>query len=331
MNPNEAVLAVTYRCNCQCSMCNIWKEKPEDEMPPSEYLKLPSSLRTVNVSGGEPFLRPDLDEVVNAIHARLPKARLVFSTNGLMTETIVSAVDRYQSYHNRIGVGISIDGMEASHDRIRGVEGAFRKAMSTVDGMKEIGIEDLRIGMTILGENVEDVARVFEFSRRIGLEFTATFAHDSEVYFKKTDNARESFGEQMRRPLSNVIRQQLKSAHPKDWFRALHMQGIIDVAVRNAFMGECEAGRRYFFMDPYGNIFPCNVMNAKIGNLTSSSSWEALCVAGAMDRTRLMVRQCRRDCWMVCNTRSLMIAHPLKTCGWVFKGKIRAHLNRNPA
>ena len=60
MMPVDAVLAVTYRCNARCTMCGIWSSKPVAELPPAAYARLPASLRDVNLTGGEPFLRDDL-------------------------------------------------------------------------------------------------------------------------------------------------------------------------------------------------------------------------------------------------------------------------------
>ncbi|MBT4071635.1 MAG: radical SAM protein, partial [Candidatus Magasanikbacteria bacterium] len=55
--PIDCVLGVTYNCNSRCTMCNIWKIKNSPELPVKEYEKLPRSLRDINISGGEPFLR----------------------------------------------------------------------------------------------------------------------------------------------------------------------------------------------------------------------------------------------------------------------------------
>ena len=70
MVPKEAVIAVTYNCNARCMMCNIWKEKPGREVETSTYNKLPTTLKTINISGGEPFLRKDLPEIINIIENR---------------------------------------------------------------------------------------------------------------------------------------------------------------------------------------------------------------------------------------------------------------------
>ncbi len=78
MKPVDALLAVTYRCNARCVMCGIWKSDPCSETPAETYRKLPSTLRDINLSGGEPFLRDDLA----AIHA-IKGSGVINDTNGL--------------------------------------------------------------------------------------------------------------------------------------------------------------------------------------------------------------------------------------------------------
>lgn len=255
VKPKEAVVAVTYRCNARCNMCNIWKVEVKDELEPVQYSKLPISLRTVNITGGEPFLRRDLVDIVSYVHSRIPSARLVISTNGSMSDVVVSKVNEIRSFHKKIGVGVSIDGMRETHNRIRGVA-IYDSAIATIKSLRDSGLGDLRIGMTLMPENVSEAAQVFDLSRQLGVEFTTTFAHNSEVYFKKTDNPSLDATQPSLDSLSSVIRSQLKSRHPKNWFRAYHMQGILDSSLRYEFVSRCEAGRRYFFMSPVGDIFP---------------------------------------------------------------------------
>lgn len=308
-------------------MCNIWKSPKAAELEPSEYAKLPPTLRTINLTGGEPFLRSDLVEVVKSIHGIAPTSRIVFSTNGLLKDTILSVVEQVLGFHRRVGVGVSIDGTEATHDKIRGVLGCYRTALSTVEGLRSIGVRDLRIGMTLTPENLGEAAGVYELSRRLGVEFTTTFAHNSEVYFQKTDNVSIEAIALKGDALSSVLRRQLRSASPKDWLRAYHVGGILDPNLRAEFMGKCEAGQLFFFMSPTGDIFPCTVMNHRIGNIRDVGSWDDLFTPDVQERIAAKARACREDCWMVCNTKTLILSHPVKAGFWVARMKTRAHLN----
>lgn len=322
MGAKEAVVAVTYRCNAKCSMCNIWKETDHVEIASNEYAKLPRSLRTINITGGEPFLRSDLIELVHVMSKNLPNARLVFSTNGLLTERIVSTMEEIRGFHPNVGVGVSIDGRAALHDQIRGVTGMYDNALMTVKELKSRGFTDLRIGMTIIPENADEIPHIFEMSRELGIEFTTTVAHNSEIYFKKTDNIGLVSDRRIADPLRVLVRLQLQGYSVKDWLRAFHTNGIFDSDLRRNVATRCRAGKGYFFLAPNGDVFPCNVLNERIGNITQASEWNDLFTPETRRKVDNAVRDCRDDCWMVCNTRSMIKAHPVRVCAWVLKNKI---------
>ena len=101
--PIDAVVAVTYACNSKCVMCDIWKMEAKKPLDADQYLKLPSSLKYLNISGGEPFLRPDIVDVVKNMRKACPKAQLIFSSNGLVPELVVEKMDGFpyhKSYFN---------------------------------------------------------------------------------------------------------------------------------------------------------------------------------------------------------------------------------------
>jgi len=62
----EACLIVTYRCNARCCMCHTWQHpsKKDEEFTPDLVNKIPDSLKFINITGGEPLLRDDLDEIL---------------------------------------------------------------------------------------------------------------------------------------------------------------------------------------------------------------------------------------------------------------------------
>src|SRR4030043_1193673 len=114
--PKEITLAVTYRCNSKCSMCNIWKITEFDDLPAEEYAKLPSSSLTINITGGEPFLRKDLVEVIRQIHKAAPNSRIVISSNGFLTDRITQVLSEVRKFHPKIGIGVSVDGIGEGHE-----------------------------------------------------------------------------------------------------------------------------------------------------------------------------------------------------------------------
>ncbi len=327
IRPREATLAITYRCNARCVMCNIWQCESGDELPPKEYGKLPTTLRTLNITGGEPFLRKDFVEIVEALHGVAPKCRVVISTNGFLTDKILGAVSETIRFHDKLGLGISIDGIGEMHDNIRGTKGAFEKAIETVKGLKRLGLTDLRLGMTIMDQNSHQVLDVYHLAESLGIEFTTTVAHNSSIYFRKNDN-KPMVTENLSRDIRTLEREHLRSFAAKNWFRAYHLEGVINSDIRSKGRRKCAAGRDFFFMDPSGCVYPCIVLDEPMGNIRDFSSFDDLFNGPKASEIRAKVAKCAKDCWMVCNIRTLFASHPGAPVMWVLRNKPKAHLSR---
>ena len=84
----EGILVSTFRCNAKCHMCNVWMHpsKPAEELDLKYYERLPN-LKFLNITGGEPFLRQDIEEIVEK--ALTKTKRLVISSNGYFTDKII--------------------------------------------------------------------------------------------------------------------------------------------------------------------------------------------------------------------------------------------------
>ncbi len=82
--PREICVIITYRCNAKCNMCDAWHHpsSSRDEITLSDLERLPSGLRFINITGGEPFIRKDIDEIINVIRPKTK--RIVISTNGFL-------------------------------------------------------------------------------------------------------------------------------------------------------------------------------------------------------------------------------------------------------
>jgi len=76
------VLAVTYKCNLRCKMCNIWQNQEVENLDLSYFSNI-KNIKYINISGGEPFLRSDLIELVKIIKKNNPKSNIIISSNGL--------------------------------------------------------------------------------------------------------------------------------------------------------------------------------------------------------------------------------------------------------
>jgi len=319
--PIDAVLAVTYRCNGRCTMCDIWRAKPGPEVGTDVYGRLPRSLRYVNLSGGEPFLRADLPEIVRTVRRACPRSQIIISSNGLNTCRIVAMMKAARQSAGRVGIAISIDGIGAVHDRIRGVPGAFKRASATVQALKSVGVRGIRIAFTGVGPNLSHLGRVYRLSREWRVGFTCALAHGSDLYFKAPKDRFNLQASVIRGELSAVAEAELRTLSPRRWARAYFLAGLYRYARGEARSLPCYAARDFFFMAPNGDIHPCNVLAAPLGNL-AETHFEALWRSPRADEARERVAHCREGCWMICTVRTAIRRHPLRVMAWVLRHQL---------
>ena len=324
MKPTEAYLAVTFRCNCRCRMCDVWRKNPAAEVEPSFYLRLPPSLKLVNLTGGEPFLRDDLPDIAEAVSERCPGATLHLSTNGLATDRIVVASARVRRVNRRVGVRISLDGLGAEHDRVRGVPGAFKKAKETMQALRKAGLRDLGFAFTLTAGNEGQLIPAYRFAREMGVDFSTAITHSSPLFFGDQTEARPD-AEAATRGLAELRDLQLRARHPKQWMRAYFTDGLIGALAGRPRKIRCGALREFFFMTPTGDVYPCPVLDRGVGNLSDAPYDELVRRA---PEARSAVDACRRDCWMVCTARPVMRRHLASCVRWALAEKRR--LRKNP-
>lgn len=323
--PFDCVVAVTYRCNSRCLMCNIWNEDAGDDLDAALLAKLPDSLKYVNLSGGEPFLRRDLPELVQIIKRAAPAAQIIISSNGLVKRTR-ETLSQIRSTDPGVGLAVSVDGMGATHDRVRGVEGAFEKAVALIRDLKSDGMDNLRLAFTVFDENVRDFAAVYQLSRELGVQFTCAVAQGSSHYFKVSGFQPVDPAE-LREQFNSVTASELRTASPKRWARAYFDRGLYDFASGSGRPLQCHAAGDFFFLSPAGDLYACNVLDLPLGNLRDASFdevWNSPTAAAARER----VAACEMGCWMICTARAAIKNNPLKVAGWVAGGKLKAILRR---
>ena len=211
----EACLIVTYRCNAKCYMCHTWQHPSNKSEEFSPYLvdKLPAGLKFINITGGEPFIRKDLDEIVERA---LQKAeRLVISNNGWFTDRVIKMAEKYG---NRIGFRISIEGLPAANDELRGIKDGFDRGLRSLVSLHGMGIKDIGFGMTVSDRNAKDMIELYRLANAMGLEFATATTHNS-FYFHKADNGFKD-PEMIAGEFERIAEELLKTNRPKNWFRA---------------------------------------------------------------------------------------------------------------
>ncbi|HBG04820.1 MAG: hypothetical protein A2075_11525 [Geobacteraceae bacterium GWC2_58_44] len=313
----DGIVAVTYRCNCKCLMCDTWKHpSPKGgEILPRHLEKLPRLTR-LNITGGEPFIREDLDEILGVVKKKAK--RVVISSNGLLTSRILDVMGR----HRDVGIRLSFDGVGETHDAIRGVRGSHDRALETLRGLKSLGIRDLGIAVTISDRNAGELVPLFALARREGVELATAILHNA-YYFHKEDNEirdKALVGE----GIEGLIRAYLASSSPKDWFRAYFTRGIVEHMHGRQRPLKCTMACDSFFVDPYGLLRPCNVMDFPFGNL-GEAGFDAIWNGPQAAEARRRVACCPSNCWMIGSVGHLMRQQVWSPFAWIVRNKWLGH------
>lgn len=310
-------IIVTYRCNAKCNMCDCYHypTKPEEEISLETIKKLPR-LNFANITGGEPFIRKDIVDIVDVIKSK--SDRLVISSNGYFSDKIIDLFKRRQD----IGIRLSIEGLQKANDEIRGIKDGFEKGLRTLLRLVDMGVKDVGFGMTVQSMNAEDLIDLYNLSNHMNMEFATATLHNS-FYFRKTDNVIDN-KEKVAVAFEKLINELLKDKSPKKWFRAYFNHGLINYIYGNARLLPCDMGRNGFFLDPYGDILPCNGMAEKMtmGNL-NEKSFNEIWHSEQAEKIRCTVKNCKRNCWMIGSVAPAIRENISKPMKWILEHKIR--------
>lgn len=161
---------VGRRCNLRCVHCYSQSRNDDysGELSHTEGIRLIDDLAgfgspVLLFSGGEPLMRPDIFELVE--HAAARKMRAVVSTNGtLITKEVAGKLKAAGLSY----VGISLDGLEETNDRFRGVAGAFKDALNGVRNCQELGVK-VGLRFTMTRNNFHDVGGILDLIEREGI------------------------------------------------------------------------------------------------------------------------------------------------------------------
>ena len=307
---------VTYRCNAHCNMCDCFRDptRPEDEITMDVIKKLPEMAFT-NITGGEPFIRKDIPEIVRELYKK--SDRIVISTNGYFTDRIIALCREFP----KVGIRISIEGLQQTNDAIRGIPDGFNRGYNTLKTLVKMKHPDVGFGMTVQDMNCEDLVPLYNIANDMGMEFATATLHNS-FYFRKTDNKIDD-KYKVSQHFEKLINELLKSKSPKKWFRAYFNHGLINYIYGNKRLLPCDMSKNAFFIDPFCDVIPCNGMAQKavMGNL-KEQSWDELWNSEQAKQVRECTRKCDRNCWMIGSASPAMHKYIWVPAWWVLKHKL---------
>jgi len=281
MLPFSLVVSVSFRCNGKCRTCDVWR-KTSDDMALEEWRKVFSRLGHapfyLTFTGGEPFLRADLHEIVIAGAELCQPSIITIPTNGLLTKRILDQADQIcaAATHSQIGLNLSLDGIGQEHDEIRQVPGNWDRAMETWQGLKGLQTRHknliLSVHTVVSKFNTHRIRDIVE-----GLEFLAPDSYITEVAEERVElgtvgwditPAPEEYA-----PIADYLSARAKAAPATgvarltQAFRAHYYQLAKRVLQEQAQVIPCQAGWASGHIAPNGDVWTCCVRAESVGNL----------------------------------------------------------------
>jgi len=172
--PLQVILFITSRCNARCGHCFYWRELDRGkDLTLGEIKKISDSLGKIfslSISGGEPFLSPLLAETCVLFCNNNRIKRLQIPTNGLLPGKIAETAESIlRQCPSELTVALSIDGLEETHNRLRGREDCFRKLRETYERLAGLKKEYPRFRLVantvISNQNAGEIGRLYEWMR----------------------------------------------------------------------------------------------------------------------------------------------------------------------
>ena len=291
----KIIFSVTYLCNSKCRMCSCWQEDKNNrkheltfkqiEQFLYENYPLFKDLKEISITGGEPFLKKDIDKIIELFLNYKKDIKVSVSTNGLLTNLILNYLKEIND--ERLKISISLDGLKEKHELIRRIPGGYDKTISTIKQLKQKGIR-LQIGMLLTPLNYLEFLKVKKLAEQLDCDFIFQIMNKAEY-----------FGEQEFISFKDTQIKEIEEMIGTDGTRTEKFikKGILDYLKGKASFN-CFAGFNSFHLDPYGNIFACLPNEFYLGNIKINSMIEIWFGEGAEQR-RKQVKKCN-NCWLLC-------------------------------
>ncbi len=297
-HPVTLTFSVTARCQSRCLTCHIGECYQQElrysrkDLTLDEIRKIFRSLGTVyffNISGGEPFLRADLPQIVDLAVEYLEPAIIHIPTNALAPQRIENTClqilenNRRRRYPVPLTVKPSIDGIGKLHDTIRGVPGNFQKLEETIIRLKIVE-EDypefhLELGTVISKYNIDHLKEIEDYVHSLGVQsYRNEIAEERAEFFNKGDGitpSAEMYSRVLKR-FSEQIKRHLKEKRAitkrMEALRLVYYELAVEILRRKTQVIPCYGGISNLHLNFDGELWPCCVLayDKPLGSLRES-------------------------------------------------------------
>lgn len=173
IKPFALTISITDKCNSKCKTCNIWKNSTSKDINETEWAKvfenIDGDIEWITITGGEPFMRNDLTEIVNLLNVLLNPLIINIATNGILTDKIVETIKSIKSnFKGILNVNVSLDGTNESYKQVRGVN-KYKQAINTIKILNKMKGVNVNVNTVISEFNKEDIDNIIAEVKKLNI------------------------------------------------------------------------------------------------------------------------------------------------------------------
>jgi len=337
-HPINVTFSVTRRCQSRCKTCFIWKECSQAD--PSEDMDLETIeilFRAIgwtyffNVSGGEPFLRNDLPDIIRLACRHLRPAVIHIPTNALLPQRIENSTEQILQIIEREAPGTvlsikpSFDGIGEQHDHIRGVPGNFQKLLETLERLNSLRESHkylhVGVGTVVSRFNQNSLEEIIEYAGGLGVDtYINEVAEEREEFFNLGTGITpdgESYARIMDIFKENV-RGRLKTmkllSRITTAMRIVYYDLAADILRERRQVIPCYAGILNVHINSDGGIWPCAVLAYKgeMGKVSGETGFLDIWNSKEARKVRKDIKAGKCACPLANQAYSNILLHPGK-------------------
>jgi len=286
--PSYLIYFATSRCNMTCSHCFYHDSlnKKFNELTLEEvdrFTKTMDPLLHLIITGGEPYVRTDIDKIVKIFYDNTSVPIITIPSNGFYKDRMVQQITNMMEWCPELALNqsISLDGLYEEHEKIRGIKGCFNKAIETIGALKELKKKYNRINIgtitTFTNQNqhnfIDIIKGIYEIAKPDTIAINLVRGNPKEKVNVNLDIKLYKEAVEFRDSLfySKKMSGQtgFKGSKLTTAARIILNEKTQQIFETNEYQMPCYAGNLSGVMYPEGQVHPCEILDDshRIGNI----------------------------------------------------------------
>lgn len=337
--PINLTLSITNMCNSRCQSCDIWKIYPAEkdrlaeELSVEEIEKIFRSVGRVyffNISGGEPFLRKDIVDIVRVGCEQLKPSVVHIPTNALSPQRIATLTEeiligmRTWSPGTKLTLKPSFDGVGEFHDWVRGIPGNYKKLIHTLQLLRDLRerYDHLRVGVgTVISTmNIDRLPDIIAEGERFAVDTYISEVAEERDEMRNVGTgitpSHEAYGDAIQQ-FRDMTFDRLKEASGLELLTQGMRHHYYEITRRwlrdRKQVIPCYGGISNAHISAYGDLWPCAILagSRSMGNLkdVDYDFWR-LWHSSRADEVRASIKAGECDCPLANQAYANMLLSP---------------------